>query len=65
MRFKKKKKIFTLDHGENLNDTLNIQTVTIIIIKKYLSSHVSCFISVFSEHKQTATKSPKEKYFLK
>ncbi len=56
----------TLDHGKKLNDTLNIQTVTIIIIKKnHLSSNFSRFISVFSKHKQTATKSPIEKYFLK
>ncbi len=52
----------TLDHEEKLNDTLNIQTGTIIIIKQYLSSNFSDFISVFS--KQTNTIIPKEKYFM-
>ncbi len=55
----------TLDQGKKLNETHNIQTGTIIIIKTHLSSHFSCFISVFSKHEQTATTSPKEKYFLK
>ncbi len=55
----------TLDQEEKLNDTLNIQTSTIIIIKKHLRSNFSGFISVFINHKQTATKIPKEKYFLK
>ncbi len=52
----------TLDDGEKLNDTLNIQTVT---KRNTHLSHFSCFISVFSKHKQTATKITIEKYFLK
>ncbi len=41
---------FTLDHGEKLNDTLNIQTVTIKKKKNtHNSSYFSCLISVFSK----------------
>ncbi len=52
----------TLDHGEKLNDTLNIQTV-IIIIKTHLISNFSCFISVFSKQTNSHKNSNRKIFF--
>ncbi len=47
----------TLDHEEKLNDTLHIQTGTIIIIiKKHLSSNLSGFISFSLNINKNSTK---------